>query len=156
MQDFKLTEHFWLSELTHSEQAVRRGISNDPTWEIVEELHKTAELLEKVRGILGGVPLLISSGYRSNQVNALVGGSSGSDHRWGGAADFTAPRYGTPIEICRRLAEALSAEEFGQLIYEGTWVHLSRVRKDRKWVGDIKTATFVNGEPKYLPGIVEK
>ena len=73
----RLTPHFTLDELTFSQTAVRHGIDNTPTPEIVDNLLRLAERLEEVRNLLG-VPILVSSGYRSSELNALIPGASAS------------------------------------------------------------------------------
>jgi zinc D-Ala-D-Ala carboxypeptidase len=117
-----LTEHFTLDELTVSETAARKGIDNDPPPAVLERLKYTARGLEHIRLILG-VPLIITSGYRSPALNAEVGGSNNSQHTRGEAADFIAPRFGTPLEVCNALTA--SDVRFDQLIWEGGWVHVS-------------------------------
>ena len=44
----KLTEHFSLEELTHSDLALRKGIKNDPTPDVISNLTRLAGLLEQV------------------------------------------------------------------------------------------------------------
>lgn len=126
-----LSPHFTLAEFVHSQTAARLGLDNDPPLEIVAALKRTAQGLEAVRTRLGGVPILISSGYRSPEVNARVGGSDRSQHMRGEAADFTAPRFGTPRQIVDALAE--SDVPYDQCILEfGQWVHISFRDKPRR------------------------
>ena len=119
--DAQLTEHFSLAELTVTSH---RDIDNTPPGHIVDHLKVTARGLEHVRLLLG-TPLLINSGYRCPALNDAVGGALASQHMRGEAADFIAPAFGTPFEICRAI-EA-SDLRFDQLIFEGTWVHASFV-----------------------------
>jgi zinc D-Ala-D-Ala carboxypeptidase len=93
-----LTPNFALAELTASQAAARAGISNTPAAAHLANLERLAGQLELVREALGGRPMLISSGYRSPKVNALVGGSASSAHTKGLAADFTCPAFGPPRE----------------------------------------------------------
>lgn len=123
----QLTPNFTLEEMTDSQTAARKGIFNVPSVGSYERknLHRTAEVMEKVRVILGEQPVLISSGYRGPQVNAVVGGSKGSAHMSGLAVDFSCPAFGTPIAICRKLEPHMKELGIDQLIHEyGTWVHL--------------------------------
>lgn len=123
----QLTPHFSLEELTHSQTAARKGIHNvpKPNTEERKNLQRMAETMEEVRAILGDKPILISSGYRDPRVNAMVGGSVGSKHINGLAADFTCPGFGTALEICKQLEPHMRELRIDQLIYEfGTWVHL--------------------------------
>lgn len=144
-----LTEHFTLEELTFSEAAVRNGVNNAPTARITENLQFLAEQLEKVRALLG-VPMRITSGYRSEAVNAWVGGSLTSQHRFGLAADFVAPQFGSPYEV----AQAILASDlpFDQLIHEfGGWVHISFVRNSPR-----RQALSIFKRGKYVDGIVPR
>ena len=120
-----LTPHFTLEEFTASQTASRMGISNMPTGQEYENIKRCAETMEAVRTLLGNKPILISSGYRSPQVNAAVGGSSTSAHMSGLACDFICPGFGTPKEICQMLQPYMGQLKIDQLIYEyGDWVHL--------------------------------
>lgn len=125
----KLTEHFTLAELVASSTARKRGLDNTPTADALQQLHRTAQMLERVRSFLGGHALIVTSGYRNRQVNAAVGGVTSSDHAQGMAADVKIPAYGTPYEVAKALAPQISALGIGQIIYESVggaqWVHLS-------------------------------
>lgn len=123
----QLTPNFTLEEFTDSQTAARMGIVNVPSPQSQERknLQRTAEVMEKVRSLLGDKPILISSGYRSPKVNSAVGGSKNSHHINGLAVDFTCPGFGTPFAICRELGPHMIALQIDQLIHEfGTWVHL--------------------------------
>lgn len=149
--DEKLSPHFQLSEFLHSQAAVRLGLPNAPGPAALNNLRRLAQQLELVRKVLGSVPLLISSGYRSPEVNRAVGGTASSAHLSGLAADFTAPRFGSPREICRLLAKA--DINFDQLIFEGTWVHFAIAPAGMAPRGEQLTAVFHPGAPTtYLKG----
>ena len=118
----KLTEHFTLQELTHSDAAVRHGWGNNPDANEINNLTRLAELLEQVRKVIGK-PILINSGYRSKQVNDSVGSKDSSQHRIGCAADIRVSGM-TPSQVC----EAIKASDiqFDQLIREfDSWTHIS-------------------------------
>ena len=103
-----LTAHFSLEELDGG--AAPPGIQAN--------LLSVANWLEAARAILG-VPLTITSGYRTADHNAQVGGSSTSDHVIGLAADFEA-RGLTPYQVYQQLQAAEDAgtlPAFDQLIY---------------------------------------
>jgi zinc D-Ala-D-Ala carboxypeptidase len=123
----QLTPHFTLEEFTDSQTAARKGLNNVPPLGSPERanLMRTAEVMEQVRTILGDKPILISSGYRSPQVNAAVGGSKSSAHMSGLAVDFSCPGFGTPHAICKKLHSHMKPLGIDQLIHEyDTWVHL--------------------------------
>lgn len=127
----KLSEHFTLDEFTSSQTATRCGINNAPQAEYMPALERTAQGMEMVREVLGDVPILVSSGYRSPELNMLVNGSHGSQHLLGEACDFTAPAFGSPEEIMRAIIK--SEVPYDQLIYEfGRWVHISFSLQNRR------------------------
>jgi hypothetical protein len=123
----QLTPHFTLSEMTDSQTAARKGLDNVPPagLQARKNLQRCAEVMEKVRSILGDKPVLISSGYRGPEVNAAVGGSKSSAHMSGLAVDFSCPGFGTPRQICKALEPHMRELGIDQLIHEyDTWVHL--------------------------------
>jgi uncharacterized protein YcbK (DUF882 family) len=123
----QLTPNFTLEEFTDSQTAARRGIHNVPAANSQERknVQRTAETMEKVRAILGDKPVLISSGYRSPQVNTAVGGSKSSAHMSGLAVDFSCPSFGTPRAVCKTLQPHMRELGVDQLIHEyDQWVHL--------------------------------
>ena len=125
-----LSNNFTLEQFTFSETAVRKGLDNVPSPEQIVNLTELAQALERVQLLLG-FPLSIHSAFRSPKVNAAVGGSSTSAHMEGYAADFTCKEFGTPLEVCKAVAE--SDILFDQIIHEyQEWCHLSidpRMRK---------------------------
>lgn len=121
----ELTPHFTLEEFTDSQTAARKGIANTPSGQERKNVQRTAEVMEQVRDLLGGHPILISSGYRSPQVNSAVGGAKSSAHISGLAVDFSCPGFGTPKAICHKLHPHMKALGVDQLIHEyDIWVHL--------------------------------
>lgn len=139
-----LTPNFSLAELT----VTNKQIANVPTPQVLSNLVTLANGLEKVRKILGNKAIKINSGYRSPEVNKAVGGATNSDHLYGFAADLVCPEFGTPLDICKAIEK--SDLDFGQMIYEGTWVHISfNTNKHR----EILTAVRVSGKPSYVKGI---
>jgi hypothetical protein len=147
----RLTDHFSLEELTQSETAARRRIDNTPSPAVVENLTRTAQTLEQVRALLGSRPVLVSSGYRSPALNAAVGGAASSAHMTGLAADFICPGFGSPLEICRKIAA--SNIVFDQLIQEGTWVHVGLAPAGPKPRQQVLSASFGPGATTYVNGL---
>lgn len=129
----KLTNNFSLEELVFSQTASRLGLDNTPVKGIFNNLINTAENMELVRNVLNGQSIMISSGYRSPEVNAAVGGSKSSQHMQGKAVDFTCPKFGSPSTIIRAIKN--SGIKFDQLILEfDSWVHISFSDPNRKQV----------------------
>lgn len=143
----ELTPHFTLEEFVFSQTAVRLGIDNTPPSAVVENLKVLASGLEQVRELLG-CPVSINSGYRSEELNAKIGGVKQSAHTQGFAADFTAKEFGTPKQICEAIAA--SKIQFDQLIQEGTWVHISFAPAVRR---HLLTASFSGGWVSYSRGV---
>jgi phosphoribosylaminoimidazole-succinocarboxamide synthase len=138
----KLSEHLDLAEVIKSDSAKRRGISNMPTPEHIENFKKLAEkVFEPIRKHFG-VPIHISSGYRSKELNALIGGSLTSQHCSGEAIDIDMD--GSAHGVTNKMVFDFIKNNlsFDQLIFEfGTkdapdWVHVSyeSVGKQRKQV----------------------
>lgn len=118
-----LSAHFALSELTVSQEAIRRGLNNNPTPAQIDNLRRLCETLERVRSVLGK-PITVNSGFRSVLVNQAVGGAPTSEHCDGRAADIICPAYGSPYQVANAIYKA--GIEFNQLIIEyGAWVHIS-------------------------------
>jgi zinc D-Ala-D-Ala carboxypeptidase len=144
----KLSEHFNLDEFTASETALRKGIDNTPPPVVTEKLRMLANTLEQVRTLLGNNSIRISSGYRCVALNRAIGSGDTSAHVLGYAVDFTCPKFGTPKEVANKIAE--SPIKFDQLIYEGTWIHLSVDPRNRR---EVLTAHFGKGKTTYTKGI---
>jgi len=83
-----LSKSFTLNELTKSQEATRLGIDNTPNEEHIENLKILCEkILQPLRDYYG-MPVSVSSGYRSAALCEAVGSSSKSQHTKGQAADF--------------------------------------------------------------------
>ena len=116
----KLTEHFSLEELTHTDH---REYDNTPNDAELENLKRLAEFLEDVKQALGGKPIMVNSAFRSKQVNDAVGSKDSSQHRIGCAVDFRVPQL-TPDQVVRAIIA--SDLKFDQIIREfDRWTHLS-------------------------------
>lgn len=138
----QLSPHFTLEEMTLSQVGERAGLDNTPPPEIVTNLAYTCAKMESVRALLG-FPLLVSSGYRSPEVNKAVGGAADSAHMSGYAVDFICPKAGTPLDICEHIAG--SVLQFDQVIQEGTWIHLSFAPTMRREVLAKQGAGYTQG-----------
>ena len=132
--DIQLTTHFTLSDFIRSETAQAKGIDNTPSLEAVSNLqYLCQQVLEPLRVWLGK-PIVINSGYRSSQLNQLVGGVSNSQHLTGEAADIRLPDKATGQLYAEYILEHC---RFDQLLFEqnakGTcWLHVSCKRKGNR------------------------
>jgi hypothetical protein len=150
----KLSEHLDLSEVVRSESAKRKGISNMPTELHIVNFKILAEkVFEPIREHFR-CPIHISSGYRSKELNAAIGGSLTSQHCSGEAIDIDMD--GTPNGVTNKMVFDYIKDnlDFDQLIYEfgdsnnPDWVHVSyeTTGKQRK---QILKAIRVNGKTSY-------
>lgn len=175
----QLSPHFSIEELTVT---THRDIPNVPPSDKLENLKRLAGCMEEVRSLLncplislsglrcaelncvvGGAmteqsltALIITSTlqfvrvYAQHRLDVRNIQKSDSRHMRGEADDFIAPTAGSPYEICRRLMD--SDIQFDELIWEGTWVHISFAfsGKPRRLI-----LTYVPGKP-YLAGLVDR
>jgi hypothetical protein len=125
----QLSENFSLEELIATQH---RHINNTPPPSVLDHLALTAAMLEKVRSLLGDKPIIVTSGFRSQHLNLLVGGAQNSAHCYGYAADFICPAFGSPLDVVKKIAA--SDMKWDQIIEEGTWVHMSCDPKMRQMI----------------------
>ena len=123
-----------------------------PTEEHIINLKELAEhIFEPIRANFRQ-PILISSGYRSKELNAKIGGANSSQHSLGQAIDIDMDgtiNGVTNADIFKYIKEKLP---FDQLIWEfgndiqPDWVHVSYSNRNRK---QILKATKLNGITHY-------
>jgi hypothetical protein len=127
----KISQHLSLSEVTRSDSAKRHGIDNTPTAEHLENFKLLAEkVFEPIRAHFG-VPIHISSGYRSKALNQFVKGSASSQHCKGEAIDIDMD--GSSNGVTNKMIFDFIKEklDFDQLIWEfgsdsnPDWIHVS-------------------------------
>ena len=148
----KLSENLELAEVLRSESAKRNGIANVPTKEHIENLKILAvNIFQPIRNHFK-VPIRISSGYRSKELNKRIGGSQTSQHSKGQAIDID--QDGTSITNKQVFDFILNNLDFDQLIWEfGTndnpdWVHVSYSNNNRK---QVLRAYKLHNKTVYVP-----
>lgn len=118
----RLSPNFTLAEMTASQTAERRGIDNTPNASAIANLTRLAALLEQVRTAVGK-PIIVTSGYRSPELNLAIGSTNRSQHPLGCAADIKVPGM-TPREVIEACMKA--DIPYHQIIEEfGSWTHIS-------------------------------
>ena len=147
-----ISQHLQLAELIRSESAKRYGITNMPPPEHIANLKLLAEhIFEPIRANFR-CPILISSGYRSKELNAVIGGSNTSQHALGQAIDLDMDGTSYNVinaDIFNFIKDKLP---FDQLIWEfgnplnPAWVHVSYSDRHRR---QILKATKTNGITNY-------
>ena len=120
-------KYFSIKELCKSNTAIKNKIDNHPTPEIEKNLTILIEhCLDPIREKFGK-PITVTSGYRCEKLNKLVGGKPNSQHLKGQAADLvgdTNTKTKEIFEIAKQLGN------FDQLLFEknskgSIWVHIS-------------------------------
>lgn len=132
----KLSENLSLAEMLRSESAKRKGIVNSAPLDHIENMKALAiNVFQPIRNHFK-LTIHISSGYRSNALNELIGGSKTSQHSKGEAMDIDMD--GSQITNNQVFQFIRANLEFDQLIWEfGTglnpdWVHVSFSRKKNR------------------------
>lgn len=127
-------KYFSIAEFLNSDAADKHQVSNMPADEellaVLTNINALVNnVLDPLRALIGR-PIIITSGYRSQQVNELVGGSKTSQHLLGQAADIHVQGF-TPeqMEIVYEIAQIYL--DFDQLIFypSKNIIHIS-------WNGD--------------------
>ena len=149
----KLSKNLSLSEVTKSNTAIKNGIDNTPTMEHMENLRAVAANIFQPMRDHFNIPIAITSGYRGEELNKIIGGSLTSQHCKGEALDIDADVYKgiTNAEIFNYIALSL---DFDQLIWEfgdedqPDWIHVSYTesRPNRK---EMLAAYRENGKTRY-------
>lgn len=152
----QITQHLSLAEVTRSETAKRKGISNMPTPEHLENFKNLGiNIFEPLRRHFDK-PIHISSGYRSKALNTAIGGSLTSQHCSGEAIDIDMDGSLNGITNKYVFDYIKQHLNFDQLIWEfGTkdnpdWVHVS-YKTNGKQRKQVLKAVKQGGKTAYTP-----
>ena len=143
-KDIKLSPHFTLGELCKTSYHTSDG--NIPSHVAIENLKRLCIWLELLRDqyneLYGDgdheIPIIINSGFRSEEVNRKCGGAKGSNHLTGCAVDIHCYGPEQMIRMARILLDIADGtkREFDELIIEkrGTtyWIHFAVRPKDNR------------------------
>lgn len=145
-----LGKYFSKREMERSATATRLGLSNSIPDDLLGNARLVASKLDIIREHFDK-PVYVLSCYRSPSVNAAVGGSKTSAHRFAMAADVKIDGVSV-LELCRWCAENIS--DYDQIIYEfgeDGWMHIGFTKgAPRK---QLLTAKKVNGRTVYTEGL---
>lgn len=97
----KISRNFTWEEMTYSRVAVENGLRNDPPFEAQLAMKQLVRRLLQPLRIAYAQPIAITSGYRSPEVNKLVGGVPSSQHVKGEAADCYVPDPEVLLNVLR-------------------------------------------------------
>ena len=154
LDGLRLSPHFTLGELTKTQYVTKDG--NIPSRVAIDNLKNLCEnwledlryshntlygerSLDNARDDKGDEPIIITSGYRSTEVNKRVGGSPTSNHLTGCAVDIRC----IGIEQALRYANILldiadgSKRDYDELLIERSpkgnyWIHFAVRPKDNR------------------------
>lgn len=150
-----LSPHLTVAEVTASVTAGKLGIENSPTAQHLDNLRALAGAIFEPLRVNFGVPIYVSSGYRSQALNDAVPGSSRkSQHMEGEALDLDQHGRGklTNREVFLWIRDNLP---FDQLIWEyGTetepdWVHVSYTQHRKRRGEVLRGVRSASGAPVY-------
>ena len=139
-----LSAHVTLAEFQDSSTATTHGINNQMNESQIASAKLLCENVFEPLRIHLNTPIQISSGFRSLQVNKMIGGAKTSQHTKGEAMDLQIGAKGFNF-----IKDKL---DFDQLIWEfgndenPSWVHVSFSSKNRK---QVLKATKKNGKTIY-------
>ncbi len=147
ISNVSISKDFDLYSFLHSDTAERNKDLRIKQYSIdsivLSEIKKTAELLQNIKDSFISshgfnekeISFRITSGYRSKDLNKVIGGSKTSDHMFGRAVDFKVYNKGVEFsskEYILLFKHILKNFKFYQLIKEfgdvcrPAWVHLSQ------------------------------
>lgn len=119
----KITDHFTLYDICHSDAAEEFNLDNTPTTAIIANaVFLIKKVLEPIR-MKFNKPVIVDCIYRSLAVNLKVGGTMNppSQHMKGQAADIYIKGVSN-ADIVNYIRKNL---DFDQVILEASWVHVS-------------------------------
>lgn len=134
--ELKDTQYFKSWEIIYSYVAEQNNINNTPTDEtIIDNLNYTLQRLNDIREGYGK-PIVISSGYRCDELNLLVGGVNDSKHKNGLGVDLKWDSDLVTYMIDNCSFDKLIREKSGNT----KWIHLQFCRniyKERRLLFNI-------------------
>ena len=145
-----LSDNLSLAEATYSATALRKGIVNEPSVTHLIALKEIANNIFQPCRNHFGKPLRVTSGYRSEELNKIIGGSMKSQHSKGEALDMQSTSGYTNRELFEYIKDHL---RFDQLIWEfgddenPDWVHCSYKSEGNR--GEVLRAIRENGKTIY-------
>lgn len=126
-----LSKYISRQEFERSTIAVRNGLANQLHGDLLDNAkHLCRTVIDAIRDYYKA-PVFVTSGYRSETVNRLAGGSVNSQHVKGEAIDFTVKG----VSVKKVFGDIISGDikgndgkplQYDQVIDEfGSWIHIS-------------------------------
>lgn len=128
-------KYFTMAEMTATTQKFDNTPSEAQRINIIELVETVLDPLREA----WGSAIRINSGFRSEKVNAAVGGANTSSHRIGSAADLW-PVNGKFEEFKKFVLEFMKGRKFDQCIIEknsagSQWIHIGLRHEDGRQRG---------------------
>ena len=155
-----LTKHFTLEELTTTQV---RNVDNFPTSKQIENLKRICQDgMEPIRAKFG--PIHVNSGFRSLEVNTIIGGSSSSAHMKGLACDFVPLKKNITLKEIIFWIINKSNIKYDQVIAEywrlnGGWIHIGfsennkKPRNESLMIGQWTKEKYESYDPTKVPNL---
>ena len=136
-----MPKYFKMQEMTYSLTAYKYKIDNTPPEEVKINLEELMEFLDGVRKAWGSA-IIVTSGYRCEELNQKVGGSKNSAHKYGWGVDMK-PANNKLMKFFEFMKEYLKDKAFDECILEtnsqgGVWCHFALKGKDGRQRRKIK------------------
>ena len=151
----RLSKNLTLIEAVQSETAERLGLDNRASFKVVENLIQLAKFVFQPIRDNFNEPIYISSGFRSEKLNKVLGGAKNSDHKFGRAFDINQNNKNSKCTNGDIFYFIKNNLKFKQLIWEygdvrnPGWVHVSYELGKNKC--EVLKAIKKNGKTIYMP-----
>lgn len=146
-----LTENFPLAEFLRSQVAARLGLVLDPPPDVIANLKRLCVLVLQPARISVGRPIVVSSGWRPDWLNAAVNGASSSAHIDGRAADCNCVGM-TPLAFARSI-QRMDLPIDKVILEFGQWVHVQVAKEGQEPRREYLTARHIKGQTVYEVGL---
>ena len=131
-------KYFTLKEFERSSVADKYNIDNTIPKELVPHIEELIDFLNPIREVWGK-PIIVTSGYRCNELNKKVGGVSNSAHTIGYGVDLQSGDFRVFSNFIKSYFMSHPEVKFDQVIIEKSgksqWIHIGLYNKDNKQRG---------------------
>lgn len=152
-----ISDYVSYSEGCKSQTAIRYGIDNTPSHEILEKMRVVANLVFDPMREYFNKPIAVVSFYRCLKLNTAIGGAVGSQHMKGEAMDIDADVFSNGITNKMIFNFIRAKLDFDQLIGEVEnsngdfeWIHVS-YKDNINNRHNVLVGYYENGRMKYKP-----
>ena len=131
-------KYFTLKEFERSSVADKYNIDNTIPKELVPHIEELIDFLNPIREAWGK-PIIVTSGYRCNELNKKVGGVSNSAHTIGYGVDLVSGDFSMFSNFIKSYFQSHPEVKFDQVIIERSgksqWIHIGLYNRDNKQRG---------------------